>query len=78
MRTQDIKSVNKIYGGAIGKNMKETLGNFRKNDTIAHIVREEEKIEPRPPSVLEKITIKQEKTATEKFYNHHNKKSPRI
>lgn len=65
MRTQDLKSVNKIYGN---RQMKDTLSNFRKNETLEQIVNEVEKVESATPSVLERILSKQEKTATDKFY----------
>jgi hypothetical protein len=72
VRTQDIKQVNKIYGG---KNMKDTLANFHKNETIAHI-RPDDKLGPAPPSVLEKIITRPDSTITDKLY--HPKKNPRI
>ena len=65
MRTQDLKSVNKIYGS---KQMKDTLSNFRKNETLEQIVNEVDKVESTTPSVLERILTKQEKTVTDKFY----------
>jgi hypothetical protein len=72
VRTQDIKNVNKIYGA---KDMKGTLANFHKNDTISHI-RPDDKLGPAPPSVLEKIITRPDSTITDKFY--HPKKNPRI
>ncbi len=42
-----------------------------------HIARQEEKAEPSPPSVLEKIIAKQDKTHAEKFY-HHPKKNAKL
>ena len=74
MRTQDLKSVNKIYGS---KQMKDTLSNFRKNETLEQIVNEVDKVESTTPSVLERILTKQEKTITDKFY-HQPRRNQRI
>lgn len=70
VRTQDIKNINKIYGT---KDMKDTAAHFHKNETVAQIAREEEKVEAHPPSVLEKILAKQDRTIADRFYNHPRK-----
>lgn len=78
MRTQDIRSINKIYAPIPNAALKETLTNFRKNETISHIQPQNAEEIEAPKSSFEKIINKRDKTITEKFYQGQIRKNLRV
>jgi hypothetical protein len=80
VRTQDIKSINKIYGGKTARDpLKDTLTSLRKHETLDHLpVTNDLKEDNNTASVLEKIITRHDKTLTNKFYQGQIKRNPRV